>query len=153
MTLPSSPLQPLLSPTPSSLFYVFFSMTGYYLLFNTNNSFSLVKYSFMYVNHFLNMLLSLIQFSRIALIGIFVIVCLLIILFLPKHTILKKVKLTKQTKYKGRQKTDPTFYILCNSLLITFLILLFNKTNQPKETFVSCKTIKTKSFQKVSLRS
>ena len=107
----------------------------------------------MYVNHFLNMFLSLIQFSRIALIGIFVIACLLIILFLPKHTTLKKVKLTKQTKYKGRQKTDPTFYILCNSLLITFLILLFNKANQPKETFISCKTIKTKSFQKVSWRS
>ena len=78
---------------------------------------------------------------------IFVTVCFLIILLLPKQTIRKKKKLTKQRKYKNDQKTNPTSYILRNSLLITFLILLPNKTKQPKETNMSHKNTKNPSFK------
>ena len=42
------------------------------------------------------------------------------------------MKLTEQQKYKGRQKTVPTFSILRHSLLITFLILLFYKKKSTK---------------------
>ena len=59
--------------------------------------------------------LRLIKLSRIAFPGIFVIVCLLIILLLlPKQTIFDKKKLAKQRKYKNGQKDNPTFYVtLC----------------------------------------
>lgn len=81
------------------LFYAFLSMTWYYLyFFNTNSSCSFVEYLSTYANLFLNMLLSLIKFSRIFSLDIFVIVCFLIRLFLPKQTRLKKVKLTKHRR-------------------------------------------------------
>ena len=47
---------------------------------------------------------------------------------------LKHNKSATQRKYKNHQKAYPTFYILCHSLFITCLILLFNKIKQAKET-------------------
>ena len=61
----------------------------------------------------------------------------LIIIFLPKETILKKGKLTKQRRYKSHQKTKPAFYILHHYSLAVFLILLFNKNRTKRYKYVS----------------
>ena len=55
------------------------------------------------------MSVGLIKLSRIGFQGIFVTVCFLLILLLPKQISAKK-KLTKQRKHKNGSKANPTFY-------------------------------------------
>ena len=83
------------------------------------------------------MLFSFIQLSRFIFLGIFVTVCLSLILLLPKQIILKQEKSANQRKYKNRQKAYLTFYILRHFLFIICLILLFNKIKQTKEAIMS----------------
>ena len=77
----------------------------------------------------------------------FVIVRFLITFLLPKQTILKKRNSWHKENTKNGQKANPTFYILRHSKLIIFLILLPNKTKQPKETSMSHTNIKNPFFK------
>ena len=86
--------------------------------------------------------LGLIKLSRIAFPGIFVTVCFLITLLLPKQTIRTKKKLTKQKKYKSGPKTNPAFFILHRALFMIFLVLFSNKTKQAKDTSIPYNCIK-----------
>ena len=71
----------------------------YFLMFNSINFYHFIEYSTIYINVFLKIPLGLIKLSRTAIPGIFVTVCFLIILLLPKQIPTKK-KLTKRKKYK-----------------------------------------------------
>ena len=142
---PSSLLKLSLPPSPLSLFCIFQSIKlilvmfnvdlikCIFLYFNCKSFYSFIEYLLLYANGFLKMLFSLIELSRFIFPGIFVTICLSLILLLPKQTIHKQKKFTKQRKYKSCQKDYPAIiYILRHSLFIIFLILLFNKAKQTK---------------------
>ena len=142
---PSSLLKLSLPPSPLSLFCIFLSIKlilvmfnvdlikCIFLYFNCKSFYSFIEYLLLYANGFLKMLFSLIELSRFIFPGIFVTICLSLILLLPKQTIHKQKKFTKQRKYKSCQKDYPAIiYILRHSLFIIFLILLFNKAKQTK---------------------
>ena len=142
---PSSLLKLSLPPSPLSLFCIFQSIKlilvmfnvdlikCIFLYFNCKSYYSFIEYLLLYANGFLKMLFSLIELSRFIFPGIFVTICLSLILLLPKQTIHKQKKFTKQRKYKSCQKDYPAIiYILRHSLFIIFLILLFNKAKQTK---------------------
>ena len=84
--------------------------------------------------------------------GIFVTICLSLILLLPKQTIHKQKKLTKQRKYKSFQKDYPAIiYILRHFFFIIFLILLFNKAKQTKWTRMSYNNVKNSIFSSINI--
>ena len=112
-------------------------------MFNSICFYHFIEYYTIYINVFLKMSLGL---GRTAFSGIFVTVCFLIILLLPKQTIPTKKKLTKRKKYKSGPKTNTTFFILHHSLLMIFLVLLSNKTKQPKDTSTTYNCIKSSNF-------
>ena len=117
-----------------------------FLYFSCKSLCSFIKYLLLYVKGFLKMHFSLIELSRFVFPGIFVTVCLSLMLLLPKQIILKQKKLAKQRKYKNCRKAYPSFYILCHSLFIICLILLFNKIKQAKETRMSYNNVKNTIF-------
>ena len=90
--------------------------------------------------------LGLIKQRSIAFPGIFVTVCFLILFLLPKQTIARKKKLNKKRKYKNGPKASPTFYIFHRSFLTILLVLLFNKTKQPKNTSMDHNCIESSNF-------
>ena len=143
-----SPSSPLLlrpsSPPPSSIETP--PSLDLSLLPPSSSFYFFVEYSMIYSNVFLKIFLGLVKLSRIAFPGIFVTVCFLIILLLPKQTIPTKKKSTTQRKYKNGPKANLTFYNLCHSLLIIFLVLLSNKTKRPRDTSMRYNNIKCSNF-------
>ena len=103
----------LLSISPSSLLKTSLSPSIKLMIFCflIASLCSFIENLLLYVNGFLKMLFSLIELSRFVFAGIFVTVCLSVILLLPKQFILKQKKSAKQRKYKNRQKACPTFCI------------------------------------------
>ena len=97
------------------------------------------------------MLFSLIELIRFVFPSIFVTVCLSLTLLLPKQIILKQKKSAKQRKYENRQKSYTTFYILRHSLFIIYLILLFDKVKQAKETRMSYNNNKNTIFFSINI--
>ena len=61
-----------------------------FLIFNGTSFYFFIEYFRVYVNVFLKNISSLITLDRIAFLGIFAIACFMIILLLPKQTILDK---------------------------------------------------------------
>ena len=132
----------LKSPLPPSPLFNADLIKWDFFYFNCKSLCSFIKYLLLYVNGFLKMLFSLIELSRFVFPGIFVTVCLPLMLLLPKQIILKQKKLAKQRKYKNCRKAYPSFYILCHSLFKICLILLFKKIKQAKETRMSYNNVK-----------
>ena len=60
-------------------------------------------------------------------------------------------KSAKQRKYKNCQKVYPNFYIVDPSLLIIFLIPLFNKIKQAKEISRPYNNIKNKNIFSINV--
>lgn len=67
-------------------------------------------------------------------------------LLLPKQSIRTEKKLTEKRKYNNGQNANQTFYILCHSLLINFLVQWSKKTKQPKDTSIPYSSIKIPRF-------
>ena len=99
-----------------SVFVICVESILYLLLYNLNDC--TFKYSTIYINVFLKVSLVLIKLNKIAVSGIFVSICFLMKLLLPKETIPSNTHLTK--KRKNDPEANPSFHTLRHSLSTIF---------------------------------